>query len=255
MATSKPDIVIVAGAWHPPAAYDELRKLLESQGYNVHVPYLPTLNGSRPPNADLYTDSEAIAKLVTGLADAGRSVSVLMHSYGGQVGTNALCGLSLESRKQQNLPGGVIRLVYFSGAVNLEGETMMDLVDKMGHTDFVPIAFDFAEDKTCISSDPKTLVVGPGLSDEALQNYVDILVRFNGFAMYQPLKHCSWREIPVSYIFATNDMTFPMDYQNHMVAVMEAAGREVQKFTLETGHCPNITMPEELAKIVDQILA
>ncbi|KAJ5884365.1 hypothetical protein N7504_011937 [Penicillium tannophilum] len=255
MSASKPDIVIVSGAWHLPAAYDKLRKLLESQGLTVHVPRLLTVNNARPPIADLDTDVEIVDKVVTELADAGRSVVVLMHSYGGQVGTNGLVGLGLEARKQQGLPGGVTRLVYMSGAANKEGQSMMDLIEELGDMNLVPLAFDIPEDNSCVSRDPKTLLVGPGLSDEEMENYLGCWERFNAKALYQPLTHCSWREIPITYIFTTNDMTFPMRYQNHMVGGMEAEGREVQKFTLETAHCPNITQPEELAKVIEQILA
>ncbi|KAJ5659896.1 hypothetical protein N7507_006347 [Penicillium longicatenatum] len=255
MSSSKPDIVIVCGGWHLPAAYDKLRTLLESQDLTVHIPHLPTMNGARPPNADLYTDVETIDNLVTKLADAGRSVVVLLHSYGGQVGTNGLAGLGFEARRQHGLPGGVTRLVYIAGGANKENQSMMDLVEEFGNMDLVPLAFDIAEDGTSISRDPKMLIVGPGLSDADLENYVGGLVRFNANAMYQPLTHCSWREIPTTYVFTTTDLTIPLSYQKHMVAGMEAAGRQVQTFTLETGHCPNITQPEELAKIIEQILA
>ncbi|KAJ6024012.1 alpha/beta-hydrolase [Penicillium herquei] len=255
MATSKPDIFIVCGAWHVPANYDKLRTLLESQGLTVHVPYLPTVNCSRPPTADMYTDSDLIAKTVTDLADAGRSVAVLMHSYGGMVGTNGLADLGFESRKQQGLPGGVTRLIYLAASAHLEGESMMDIVAEFGQTNLIPLAFDFAEDQTCVSRYPRELLVGPGLSDEDLENYVKLLERWNGKGMYQTLKHSAWRKIPVTYILTTKDMTVPFDYQKRMVSTMEAEGCEVQQFTLESGHCANITHAEEVAKILDEALA
>ncbi|KAJ5638663.1 hypothetical protein N7528_001053 [Penicillium herquei] len=253
MATPKPDILIICGAWHVPANYDKLRGILESQGHTVHVPYLPTVNCSRPPTADMYTDSDVIAKAVTDLADAGRSVVVLMHSYGGMVGTNGLADLGFETRKQQGLPGGVIRLVYMSASAHLEGESMMNIVEEFGQVHLIFLAFDFAEDRTCVSLYPRELVVGPGLSEEDLENYVKLLVRWNGDGMYQPLKYSAWRKIPVTYILTTKDMTIPYDYQKRMVSTMEAEGREVQQFTLESGHCANITHAEEVAKIIDEV--
>ncbi|KAJ5718530.1 Alpha/beta hydrolase fold-1 [Penicillium malachiteum] len=231
MATAKPDILIVGGAWHVPAHYDKLRGLLESQGRIVHVPHLLT---------DMYTDSDLIAKTVTDLADAHRSVLVLMHSYGGMVGTNSLSELSLETRKQQGLPGGVIRLVY---------------LEEFGHINLIPLAFDFAEDRTCVSIHPRELVVGPGLPEEDLENYVKLLVHWNGDGMYTTLKHSAWRKIPFTYIFVTKDMTLPFEYQRRIISAMEAEGCEVQQFTVESGHCPNITHLEEVAKIIDEVLA
>ena len=47
-----------------------------------------------PPNADLYTDSDLIhAYVVSSLVRAGRTVVAIIHSYGGQIGTDALIGL------------------------------------------------------------------------------------------------------------------------------------------------------------------
>ncbi|KAJ5290833.1 hypothetical protein N7478_000084 [Penicillium angulare] len=212
------------------------------------------MNGARPPTADLYTDSEAIHKFVANLSDSGRSVIALMHSYGGQVGTDALAGLGMETRKEQGLPGGVERLVYICGQANDKGQAMAYLIEKFGRLYIMPHLFDFAEDGTCFNSDPKGRLVGPGLSDEELENYVAALGRWNGKGLYQAVKNCAWREIPMAYIHTQTDMTTPIHYQHAMVEAIEAAGCNVQTFTIETGHCPNITSPEELAGIIQQIV-
>lgn len=60
---------------------------VEAQVLKGHVPRLPAMNGARPPNAGLFTDSDVARQFVTELADAVHSLVVLMHSYGGQVGT------------------------------------------------------------------------------------------------------------------------------------------------------------------------
>lgn len=70
------------------------------------------MNEMRPPNADLATDTELVRGYVEILVDAGRNVIAIMHSYGGAVGTNALCGLSLNDRTQKALSGGVSHLIY-----------------------------------------------------------------------------------------------------------------------------------------------
>jgi hypothetical protein len=49
-------------------------------------------------------------------------------------------------------------------------------------------------------------------------------------------------------------MCVPLDYQKDMVMRMRHNGRDVRTAELETGHCPNITMPEELALIVDDFI-
>lgn len=210
---------------------------------------------TRPPNADLYTDSDIVRSYVSSLVRAGRTVVALLHSYGGQVGSNALVGLGLADRAAQGLPGGVSHLVYMAAFAVPEGTAMMDKVKEFGHMDLVPIAFSFAEDDTCLNNDPKTLLVGPSeVPDEEVERYLATLVRWNGKAMYLPIKNAAWREIPVAYIHCTADMTVPLDYQKSFVDGMEKAGRPVQTFELATGHSPNLTATAGVVDAVNKVV-
>ena len=254
MSTSKPEIVFIHGAWSPPSSYARFTDLLESRGFTVHIPELSSLNGSRPPTSNLATDTAQIREFVTDLVDEGRSIIVLMHSYGGHVGTNALTGLGIEARRQNNLPGGIERLVYICAAAYNVGESMLTIVEKHGQMDLMSAVFPSEEDGTCVCSDPRTILLGPGLSDEEFESWVSQLRPWNGISLGMNLEHCAWLEIPVSYVMATADMTMPWAYQKEMIANMEAHGRKVQTFQLETGHCPPVTTPEDMVKIVEEIV-
>jgi pimeloyl-ACP methyl ester carboxylesterase len=255
MSALKPTLIIIHGAWHIPESYEKLVVSLEKAGYEVHCPRLPSTNQTRPPNADLYTDSDLIRNYVSSLIRAGRTVVAILHSYGGQVGSNALVGLGRESRAAQGLPGGVSHLVYLAGFAVSEGTGMMDKVKEFGHMDLVPVAFNFAEDDTCVHNDPKTLLIGTSsVADEEVDRYLATLVRWNGKGMYLPLKHAAWREIPVAYIYLTVDMTVPLEYQKSFVEGMEKAGRPVQTFELATGHCANLTATEEVVDVINKIV-
>lgn len=254
MSTLKPEIILIGGAWHYPESYAKFRTILGSQlGLTIHVPQLPTMNGARPPTADLYTDCDAIRQLVTGLADAGRSLITIMHSYGGQIGTNALIGLGAEARKQQGLPGGIIELVYVGAHALQEGQSPVTLLEQKGRANILPIAIDFADDGTCVHRNPKDILIGSGLPEEELERCVESLGRWNGNAVHQPIKHCAWREIPVSYIYTLDDVSLPMQYQKDMVEGMKAAGRDVRTFDLQAGHGLMMTKPEALATIIQHI--
>jgi hypothetical protein len=69
-------------------------------------------------------------------------------------------GLGLEHRKKEGLPGGVSHLIYLTASAFPEGGAMIDGVRHFGHEQLMPLAFDFADDKSCVSRDPKTLLVG-----------------------------------------------------------------------------------------------
>lgn len=87
------NVLLIGGGWHTPQSYSKLTKQLQSIGYEVHVPTLPSTRQSRPPNADLNTDTDHVRSVVESLVNKDLDLVVLMHSYGGQIGTNALHGM------------------------------------------------------------------------------------------------------------------------------------------------------------------
>jgi len=253
MTTNKPVIVLIHGAWHIPNSYQKFTDALKSAGYEVEVPALPSMNGSRPPNADLSTDTAFIRNHVERLIDSGRTVVAITHSYGGQVGSNALHGLGVNSHAGKS--GGVAHLIYMCAFALPEGKSMFSKVKESGHEHLLPLVFDFAEDDSCVLRDPKMLIVGPGASDDEADKYVSSLVRWNGKSMYQDTTHAAWREIPVTYIYTSQDMSVPFDYQKSMVETMRGEGREVRTVELETGHAPNLTATKEVVDVVIQVMA
>ncbi|XDG00629.1 hypothetical protein ABKA04_000244 [Annulohypoxylon sp. FPYF3050] len=250
---NKPTLIIIHGAWHVPENYAKLTRALESQGYEVHVPRLPSVNGARPPNSDLTTDTHLIRSYVESLVRAGRTVLAIMHSYGGMVGTNALHDLGVSARQALGLRGGVSHLIYMAAYAVPEGTAMIDKITEFGHKDYLPFTVNFAEDQTCVFRDLKGLV-GPGPEEKDIEEYLGLLVRWNGKCIYQATEHAAWREIPVSYIHTTLDTTAPYDYQKSFVEVLEKNGCKVQTFELETCHCPHFTATEGVVDIINQVI-
>lgn len=170
--------------------------------------------------------------------------------------TEIFPGLGLDYRAKEGRKGGVSHLIYMTASAFAEGQAMIDGVKHFGHEELMPLAFDFANDQTCVSRDPKTLLVGEtSLPETEVDDYLASLVRWNGQCMYQPLStpRVAWREMPVTYIHTTRDMTVPYDYQKFFVDNMQKEGVKVQTTTLETGHCPNLTAAKEVAEIVDAV--
>lgn len=233
--------------------YRKLTSALGAAGYKVNAPQLLSVSEERPPKADLTADTTLIRDRAKQLICSGEKLVILMHSYGGQVGTNALHGLSLDACKKAGYSGGIVHLIYMTAFAQPEGASMVTKVKEFGHEELLPLAFDFADDQSVISRDPKTLIIGPGAEEKEVEEYVNSMIRWNGKCMYQEIEYCAWREIPVSYIYTTQDMTVPLDYQKSMVEGMRKAGREVQTYELEAGHCPNLTMTREIVDIVNKI--
>ena len=127
MSPSKPFVVfIVPGSWHIPAHYEPLLKVLESEDIPASTLLLPTcdlshasvldlqhpdLAGPPPSKAwpNMYADAYAIRESLSQLVEAGKSVLLVAHSYGGLPASEALLlELCFQVRKQQGKTGGVI---------------------------------------------------------------------------------------------------------------------------------------------------
>ncbi|KAI0431943.1 alpha/beta-hydrolase [Xylaria sp. FL1042] len=227
MATPKPVIVIIHGAFLSPPCYSKLKSSLIKAGFEAHVPQLPTLNSARPPTSSLNEDTEFIRSYVENILDQGHNVIAIMHSYSGQVGTNALTRMSIESRTSRGL--------------------------KMGHIDLIPIVYDIAEDMITVERSPRDRLLGPWDDKGEVEEFLANLKIWNGNAMYQKIERCAWRETPVAYIYTSKDTCLPLQYQESMVGKIRAEHIDMKTETLATGHSPHVTMPEELTNIVRRI--
>lgn len=125
----EPSIVIVHGAWHIPQHYQEVVQELNGQGFkDVYCPRLPSAVDALPPpaTANLKHDTLEIRQTIERLVEKERDVIVLMHSYGGVVGANALDGLLAPQRREKGFKGGVAHLVYMAAFVQPAGACLVD---------------------------------------------------------------------------------------------------------------------------------
>lgn len=114
MATpSKPTVFFIHGAWHSPKHFQRVRDVFEAEGFPTECPLQPTFD-AKPPTMKMYEDAKVIrAELTKLVEDEGKDVIVVMHSYGGVVGTEAVHeSLAKKARESKGLPGGVLALLY-----------------------------------------------------------------------------------------------------------------------------------------------
>lgn len=258
MVSTKPTVVLVHGAWHVPASYDKLTTSLRLAGYEVHVPLLTSMNGTKSPDGDLVTDTALIRSCVEGLVEDGRTVIALLHSYGGQVGSNALHGLSFHTRAKQGLGGGVSNLIYMCGFILPENWSTMNQAHALGMKDEkapqLNLAFD--EDGYCTMAAPREQLINNVSDDSQAAAYISTLVPWNIKAMQQPLSHCAWKEIPVTYIHTINDKTVSFASQQLMLERLKEHGLPDPRLVLlNTDHCPFLTATEEVVDTVNKAAA
>jgi len=118
---SKPSILLIPGSFSLPEGYDPLIDAVAAKGYEIrglHYPSVGLKTGPRegaPPS--MYDDAAFIAKETEKLADEGKDVILIAHSYGGIPTTESTKGLGKKEREAQGKKGGIVRLAYMTALV------------------------------------------------------------------------------------------------------------------------------------------
>lgn len=135
-----PTILLIQGSFQIPQVYEKLVKGLVAQGYPTIHPQLPTCSNTESPDfpkLSLADDASAIrTELTRCIEGEGKTVVVVMHSYGGLVGSEAITEeLSYVKRKAQNLPGGVIHLFFYAAFLLKEGQSVLSAFGESPNND------------------------------------------------------------------------------------------------------------------------
>lgn len=131
--SKKPFTLIVPGGMTPAAVYDPVVAEVTRRGHDIRAVQLPSVRlrsetgpVREPPT--MYEDAALIAKEAEALADAGRDVIIISHSYGGVPATESVRGLSKAARAKEGKPGGVVRLAYMTSLVPELGVAANDVL-------------------------------------------------------------------------------------------------------------------------------
>jgi pimeloyl-ACP methyl ester carboxylesterase len=129
MSPTKPSIVIIPGSFSPDSFYFETVDKLREYGYETIVKNLPSASRAPPEKAaTMSEDADYFRAVVEKLADEGKDVVLVTHSYGGVVGTEAARDVLKTERQAAGKPGGVVRLVYVTSVVPTPGNSLRSLM-------------------------------------------------------------------------------------------------------------------------------
>lgn len=241
--SSKPTILLVQGSFQIPEAYDKLVSALRSRGFVVAHPRLPSLSDHDSPDfaeRSLADDSRAIeAEAKRLIVDEGKTVMVVMHSYGGLVGSDAIPeDMSLQSRRQKGLSGGVSRLFYFAGFILEQGKSVLGTFGESPNNDIKPNGrYTMKNTASLIYQD---------LPPEEASYWASKIIDQSYAVQTTPVSRAAYKYIPSTYVMTEDDQAVPLQYQEMFAA---ATGAEVKR--IASGHSPQLSKPEELAELVE----
>ncbi|KAL6245177.1 hypothetical protein RBB50_007952 [Rhinocladiella similis] len=246
---SKPVIVLVPGAWHPPSCFSPLTKYLNEHGYTVEGISLPSV-GSTPPEPNFDADVTVIASTVSKCADQGSEVILLFHSYGGVPGASACKGLLKSDRQAAGKKGGIIHLIYCCAFAVDEGVCLMDGLGGK------PLPwFGIAEDeKTLVPKTPVETFYNDIHDQAVLSDLVDSLKPHAYGTFSSKGTYAAWRDVASTYVVCERDAAIPPQAQRGMIAnVNQSSGGKMREVSMDASHSPFVSRPEELGRIVREI--
>ncbi len=256
MASTKPAIVIVPGAYYEQWHYRHLHAGLESAGYAVTTVSLPSVGGEHPQR-DQQADIAAIASAIQQYLSVDKDVVLVMHSYGGIPGGSACKGLLPADTKNGR---GVVGLIYISAGLSLEGITVIDsiggkhfpwtrLVAHQGNT----------EPSTGIwlaCDDPANFFFydcPPDVQDEAVRR----LRYWSESCMWDQATFSPWKTVASCYLLCTEDRSLSVSQQEDLVAFGEAqmdGGTWKKVGRVASGHSPFLSKPKETIDFVRECI-
>ncbi|CEI66994.1 hypothetical protein FVEN_g9774 [Fusarium venenatum] len=232
--STNPTIVFAPGAWHTADCYDVVRNDLHSRGWSTEAVDYPSV-GAEPPTKGLSEDVSAVRAAVERLVEEGKKVMVVVHSYGGLVGAEAVKGLGYRQRAQEGKTGGVIQLVYLSAFVMPKGNSILGLLGGQ-YLPWMRVEDDYVYADTPenvfyhdVDAETQSKAIA-ALKHQSRRVYVDTVE-------YEP-----WHDVPCFFIFCDEDRAIPLAIQQNLASML---GPNTGTFHIAASHSPFLSLPKE----------
>ena len=245
----KPAIVLIHGAWHVPEHYSDFIQNLQHAGFEVFCPRLPTCDEAKLLTADMFADVQIVRDQVISLMDKSREVIMLLHSYGGAVGTEAAKGLSASERATRGLKGGVVHLIYMCAFMLQVGECVGGA--SLPRPDPDAVEKDAATSTTSICEPPIELF-SADVEPERAKRMEGLLTRQSRKAMTDTVTYPAWQHIPTTYLKTQHDLLLFPDWQGRQIKTVRDAGASITVETYKESNSPFLSMPEEMVAAVER---
>ncbi|KAJ3575304.1 hypothetical protein NPX13_g4071 [Xylaria arbuscula] len=242
MASSrKPALVLVQGSFQLPEVYYKLSDALRAVGYRVEQPPLPSLTDHDKPDfasKSLTDDALVIRSKVTELVEEGETVVMVMHSYGGLVGSEAVTKDLSFRATEVSRSCWWLHLFYFAAFILTEGQSVRSTFGESSN-DLVKPNGRFALKNTAeiLYHDLPTTEAQYWESKTIDQSYA---------VLNTAITNEGFRYVRSTYVVCENDRGPPPQYQE---IFGKTAGSDVIR--LNSGHSPMLSHTEKLVEMIN----
>ncbi|KAL6242931.1 hypothetical protein RBB50_010031 [Rhinocladiella similis] len=247
-----PTIVIIPGSFSPAYFYTKIVDQLRENGFEAAAYDLPTASRTPPqPAATLADDAAFFHDIAQKIADQGKDVVFVTHSYGGVVGTEASKGLTKAERKAVGKEGGLVRLVYLTSVVPPVGKSLADIMGDLVPT-YLKVEGEYMRHEPPEESAKLTF---SDLPPEEGLDWVKKMPLHSAPSFANKLTHPGYKYVPVSWIFCEDDLILVPEFQRNCIDLIEKeSGNKVDVYNLKTGHCPNASAGVETATLITRAI-
>ena len=233
--------VLVHGAWQAPYVWNKVKADLEKAGQKVIVVELPA-------HGDDFTSPDAVSidvyrdKVISAITDTKEKVILVGHSLGGVV----------VSAVAEKIPGKIKKLIYLAGFLPANGQSLIDLASQDAQSLLGPSLIPSADQLTFdVAHDQITNIFCQDGSDAVKQLVLDNFRPEPLIPFTNPvtLTDANFGSVDKYYIHTLQDHAIGIDLQNRMAD----AAHITKTFSVNTGHSPFLTQPEEVTKLLLQI--
>ncbi|OAL55343.1 S-adenosyl-L-methionine-dependent methyltransferase [Pyrenochaeta sp. DS3sAY3a] len=223
-------VVIVQGSFQTPLVYKRLADGLEARGFSTSHPVYPScsnIEDPKFPSKTLSDDTDSVRQTVKHLVeDEKKKVFIVMHSYGGLVGSNSIGEeWSIPHRKAAGLEGGVIHLFYIAAFVLDKQQSVLGVFGESANNDV-------REDGRFYLKNGAALLYNDLPDDEAAEWGARMIPQSHAVQKTE-LERTAYKYIPSTYLVCEDDKAVAVQYQEMFAG---AAGAKQEKARLDLQH-------------------
>jgi len=240
MNNSKKTILLLHGAWEGAWAWGDTQPLLEAKGHKVHSFDLPGHGEDKTPISEitLQVYADAVRKEIDKI---GEPVVLVGHSFAGYI----------IARAAENNSENIEKVVFVASAVPYDGKTAAQIFEEDEGSELMKSLI-ISEDKSyaTISRENVRDVIVTTATEDQIDMIMPLLVPQAVNPFYEPVVTGeNFAKVPKAYIETKKDRVISLKAQR---LVQKEAGIS-EALTLDDGHVPLLTQPNELAEALAKV--
>lgn len=238
----EPVIVLLHDMWHTPEHYRPYITALEKSLFEVYCPLLSICDLSLPQNrrSALY-DLHILSELLGSLISAGKKVIMVMHGYGGFIGSSVPEKLSFDYRAALGKRGGVIHLLYMCAYILPTTQSMVDF-GLWG----LPTSWEV------VQGNPLYYFLN-GVGREEVARCLPLYVGIPGLVLRTKVIQVAWKHIPCTYLFTRNNRAIHPASQGRMTEQVLRDGKQYREKLYDAGHSVYLSHTRAMVEEVQAI--